>query len=262
VGETAKQGTMAHRSTKAVWQLQQNIGLLKCAQLQLQVDLRRPSNGLRQIVFQSQPIEGCIPLQVSPHPPAAEDTEALVDFYVRGNDLVAKYVQTPQRTIEPTFYWRALDLPTPFAGIELMVSMQTSLLDSDPTLTTVTECDGDAFWLTNPHGKVQENQIKIDAPTESHWDTPSRERGFFLFRLRGCDVSYAEMVLPADFQGGRVKQTPDCTRLAYELFPESLEKGVIRRGRIRSLFLPRQRDAEVAWDVFEDLRADKPPLTT
>ncbi len=83
-----------------------------------------------------------------------------------------------------------------------------------------------------------------------------------MFRLHGCDASYAEMVVPADFQGGRVQQTPECTRLAYELFPESLEKGVIRRGRIRSLFLPRQRDAQAAWDVYEDLCTGTPPLTT
>ena len=253
---------MTQNSTKAVWQLQNDIGLLSCAGLQAQVDLRKPSLGLRQIVFQSQPIAGCSPLQVSPHPPAPEGAEALVDFYVRGCDLVAKYAQTPQRSIERTLYWRLLDLAAPLAGLELQVSLQTSLLDSDPTFMMLSECDGEPFWLTNPHGDFKVHPIQIDSPATSSWQSPPGESGFFLFRLHGCDASYAEMVLPADFQGGRVQQTPACARLTYELFPESLEKGVIRRGRIRSLFLPRQRDAETAWDVFENLCADKPPLTT
>lgn len=257
-----KERTMAQSSIKAVWQLQQSTALLKRADLQAQVDLRKPSLGLRQIVFQSKQIEGCIPLQVSPHPPAPEGIETLIDSYVRGCDLVARYAQSPQRTIEPTLYWRLLDFAKPIVGIELLVSMQTSLLDSDPTFTMLSECDGAAFWLTNPRAEVNVNPIRIDSLTESHWKSPSRQSGFFLFRLHGCDVSYAEMILPADFHGARVEQTPECARLAYELFPESLEKGVIRRGRIRSLFLTREQDAEAAWDVYEDFCADKPPLTT
>jgi hypothetical protein len=253
---------MPQGSAKSVWQLQDHVGLLKCAELDAQVDLLRPSRGLQQIVFQSRPLTHCVPLQLSPHPPAPGGAETLVDGYVRGRDLVAKYAEKPPRTIEPTLYWRSLDLATPLAGIELLASMQTSFLDSDPTLVSLSQCDGDAFWVTRTDDDVTVSPIGNDSATDSDWESPSGERGFFLFRLHGCDVSYAEMILPADYQGARVALTSGCARLTYQLFPESLEKGVIRRGRIRSLFLPRQHDAQAAWAVYEDLCADQPPLTT
>ncbi len=253
---------MIQGSAKSVWQVQDNVGLLQCANLEAQVDLLRPSRGLQQIVFQSQRLDGCIPLQLSLHPPAADGTEALADFYVRGHDLVARYAEKAPRTIEPTLYWRSLDLTTPLAGIELLASMQTSLLDSDPTLVSVSQCDGEAFWLTRTDNDVRVSPLENDSAADSDWVSPAGERGFFLSRLHGCEVSYAEMVLPADFQGAHIARTSGSPRLTYELFPESLEKGVIRRGRIRSLFLPREHDAQAAWDVYENLCADKPPLTT
>jgi hypothetical protein len=39
------------------------------------------------------------------------------------------------------------------------------------------------------------------------------------------------------------------------MFPESLEKGVIRRGRVRGVFLPREQDeqlARAAWRALVD----------
>lgn len=253
---------MTPGSSKSVWELQQNLGLLKCANFEARVDLLWPSRGLRQIVFHSQPLKSCVPLQISPHSPPPAAAEELVDCYTRGSDLVAKYAQTPQRSVAPTLYWRHLNLAAPLAGIELLVSMETSLLDSDPKLRSVSQYEGEALWLTRGDDGVNVSEVECNSANDSVWESPSGESGFFLFRLRDYEASYAEMVLPADFQGARLTQTSAGVQLTYELFPESLEKGVIRRGRIRSLFLPRQNDAESAWQVYEDLCADRPPLTT
>ena len=43
--------------------------------------------------------------------------------------------------------------------------------------------------------------------------------------------------------------------IRWQMFPESLEKGVIRRGRVRGVFLPREQDeqlARAAWRALVD----------
>jgi hypothetical protein len=63
-------------------------------------------------------------------------------------------------------------------------------------------------------------------------------------------------VSPAPESGAR------SLRLVHHLFPESLEKGVIRRGRVRGWFLPREGDADAAAERYRQWLAEPPPLTT
>lgn len=222
------------------------------ARLALSIDLKRPSLGVRDISLGGVPVTGCWPLQISPEPRAATSDEAVIESYIRGRDLVAIYAQTPQRTVQPTYYWRVLE-NRDLAGIELMISMQTSLLDSDPSLTARTVCHGAAHWLTEPGTATM---IKDDT-----WQSPTATKGFFLFRLAD-GTSYAEMVFPADFLGASVVSDDGARHLTYQMFPEDLEKGVIRRGRIRAFFLPTEGDVAAVWDAYTELCAEEPPLTT
>ena len=51
-------------------------------------------------------------------------------------------------------------------------------------------------------------------------------------------------------------------RITSKLFPERLEKGVIRRGRICAWFLPREADLAIAAELFRRFVSQPPPLTT
>jgi hypothetical protein len=96
--------------------------------------------------------------------------------------------------------------------------------------------------------------------------------GVFLFRpvgagVGGVEFSYVEMIFPSDFCCASVRwgdtqgQTAKAV-LHSELFPESLEKGVIRRARLRGLFVPRADDLVTASQLFAEFAASPPPLTT
>ena len=244
---------MTANSTKTLWRLDANAATFNDTHVKLSIDLKRPNSGVGNISLRGVPVTGCHPLQVSPEPPSTTDGETILDSYVRGRDLIATYAQTPQRTVQPTYLWRILAGHDDLAGIELMISMETSLLDSDPSLTALTVCQGEAHWVTEAG--------RATIITDDTWYSPTLTSGFFLFRLAN-GISYAEMVFPADFLGARVDSIDGARHLTYRMFPEDLEKGVIRRGRIRALFLPTQSDIANVWDAYTELCAEEPPLTT
>jgi hypothetical protein len=244
---------MAQDLSNSLWQLDDSIAQLKAERFSTTVDLNRPNLGLNDIVVNGTLLSGCVPLQITPEPPAPKSGESLVDWYVRGHDLVATYAQRPPRTVQPTYYWRSLQASRDVLGVELMVSMQTSLLDSDATFRSLSECRGDAHWLSEAN--------KATPITATDWESPVDSRGFFLFRL-ARETSYVEMVFPSDFLGAEVTTSNGLSQLRYRMFPEELEKGVIRRGRIRALFLPSADDVNLAWEAYAQLCAEQPPLTT
>jgi hypothetical protein len=92
------------------------------------------------------------------------------------------------------------------------------------------------------------------------------------------------MIHPGDFRGTTISATaataaasPRTNELAQSraksddavrritltsiLFPERLEKGVIRRGRLAGIFVPRDGDEEAAAHFYRQWRASPPPLT-
>ena len=243
---------MTNNALKTPWQVTGETAKLQNDLFMAAIDLKRPSLGLQQLRYQKDGVIDCQPLQVSPEPPAPKTGETLVDSYVRGADLIATYAQTPQRSVQPTYYWRSFEPDGPVVGMELMVSMQTSLLDSDPTLSALTECRGAALWICDG---------KEHAIEDTNWESPASSKGFSLFRL-AKGTSYAEMVFPSDFLGARVQNHQGKSQLTYRMFPEFLEKGVIRRGRIRSFFMPTDGDVEWAIGAYKRLREADPPLTT
>ena len=48
----------------------------------------------------------------------------------------------------------------------------------------------------------------------------------------------------------------------WQLFGEFLEKGVIRRARLQSLFLPRENDVQLAAEACQSIERRPLPLTT
>ena len=62
----------------------------------------------------------------------------------------------------------------------------------------------------------------------------------FVFRRADLGLSYAEMVHPSDFVSAYT--APRMSPSTRSFFPERLEKGVIRRGRICGWLLPSEND--------------------
>ncbi len=161
--------------------------------------------------------------------------ETLVDCYQRGVDLIATYAQTPERTVRPQVYWRYLNAGE-VSGVELILSAQTSLLDSQP-LTSVES--------TLPVGDVLaiSSSGELSSPAwTGDWQTGASAPVGVLFRPRDWQVSYLELIHPSDLAAVQLTQQAGLPSVRWQLFPERLEKGVVRRGRVRGLFLPRAQD--------------------
>jgi hypothetical protein len=209
--------------------------------------------------------------------PVPTDADARpVEAYVRGADLVVDYGENADGD-RCELYYRALDVPVPslagevrevrerhfdrvYGGIELWVSVQTRKLDSRPRVRV-----GNRF----PAG----TQV-LRVPD---WPDP----GLQVFRPPGIQVSYVESVYPSDVadlaaaarvvddndndnSGGnspRGNEWVDTVATWTGLNVEWMEKGVIRRCRVRGWWVMRDGDLAAAADLTRAFLADAPPLT-
>lgn len=188
----------------------------------------------------------------------------MLDAYVRGNDLVASYEVADRGDVQPHVYFRASRLQDA-AGLELIVSMQTGLLDSQPESIVTSELNAsEVLVLDSVMDRVPE-PLATGGGTIEYLGSAGRAAYLFVFRLDDS-LSYAEMVHPGDFVSVSLTSTKSADggtrhKLAWRLFPERLEKGVIRRSRMAGWFLPRENDQQVAADVFSAFVHEPLPLT-
>lgn len=244
----------------ACWELHHQQATLRTPELTGDIDLVNPGSGVNHVHYRGQGIPGTF-LGLSALTDGIGREETIADCYVRGRDLVATYVERPDRPLRPQIYWRPVsaepngDQGAP-AGLEMIVSLQTNRLDRRPDLSTCTTVDADEALV--PADRSLAVLVALDT---SRLHSP--EQGLVLLRLPGKAISYAAMVHPSDFRGGEIDVLRGKeVRLSFGLFGEHLEKGVIRRVRLRGLFLPRERDEELALAAFQAFADERLPLTT
>ncbi len=199
---------------------------------QLQLQLRSPQSGIGKLSYggQSYPVR---PFQLTWRSDAAE--YPFEETYTRGNELVVTYELAPNQRVRPQLVWCVTSRSGALA-IDLTISMQTPDLDSDPRIQSHTDFP--------PHTESLPIKCRGEfASQATDADTA------FLFRPKDHELSYAELIFPSDLATGSVSWTGD--RLSYRLLSEPLEKGVIRKVRIRALVLPRSDDKLAAERAFE-----------
>ena len=218
------------------WELKGGFARLALGDLSATLELSRPEAGCQDVQFRGEKLDLSQWLAVSP---ASQSRVIVEDVFTRGGDLVATYAETPEWPIRWQVYWRVLlgeALGPALAGLELIVSAQTSLLDCSPALVAQTRLSGPSSLI-------------------------SRDEGGIISRLSAAELSYLELIHPADHRGTDIQSTGEQVTLRHPLFLKSLEKGVILRARLRGL-LVRASAAETAGDVCARLFRDSPtPLT-
>lgn len=246
-----------------MWRIQQTQAILNAPGLTASVDLRRPDDGITNVRHGEMPASGARLLQIRPRRGAHR--AALLDAYVRGPDLVASYRPASSESLAIQVYWRFIafrDLDA--VGLELIVSVQTDLLDDDPCSTVGSEL---------PCGELRQairsdpvGFASVDLPAELETST-RRQMGIGLFLYRpdatrtappsenlseanlpagahpthtnSRRASALEMVHPADFAAGEFMRRggSGLVQSQFALFEERLEKGVIRRARMAAVLL-------------------------
>src|SRR5262245_40019604 len=167
----------------------------------------------------------------------------IAERYVRGSDFVASASQTGRNRIATQVYWRAgFDHQHSTSSVELVLSAQTDLLDSVPTWTVTSFLRGAARFYASSLDRPQFEDISSEARS---YDLSASTEHLFVFRIVPLGMSYAQMVHPSDFVAANAPYFGNQPfSVEATLFPEHLEKGVIRRGRIRAWFLPIANDLE------------------
>ncbi len=234
----------------AHWKFDSRIASLHCGALAGRVDVSRPQLGVHELRVNNALMDGYLLSAESAHETSVETPQSsegarwpmkVADAYVRGGDLAASYATSPDSHYSPQIYWQLEEKHMPaVCGVSLVVSVQTDLLDSHPGIRVCTRLAADEV-------------IHVDVP----------DAACVLWRLAGDRLSYAEVVLASDYRQPPIVEAIDglyCCR--WDLFAEFLEKGVIRRAQIRSVFLPGQDDRAMAAAYARILRNRPLPLTT
>jgi hypothetical protein len=247
------------------WRLQRRQATLHLGPLQARVDLDHPAAGIGELTLSGRPISGARILGLV-LPPGAENHNRFVEAYLRGNDLIATYAEPAQPALRWQIYWRAVSerFPNALAAVEAIVSVQTGLLDSQPELTLRSDLPTDraTSWRATADDRFESTAIQ--APLAR--DVVAAEDGWACFScdLREAGGAYVEMVHPDDFNASTLTLAGESTgtTLDHALFDQRLEKGVILRSRILSLFLAEQPTASAIAGFRQTFVDEALPLTT
>jgi hypothetical protein len=254
------------------WSFEHPIGELRQAMFSGRVDVSHPEIGLHDLELSGRKLAGrllCVHRHADTVGSPAPDREAkpawplpIADAYVRAGDLVAGYLPSDGWPYAPQIYWRA-DTLEPIDGVigslSLLVSVQTHLLDTCPRIGIGSQlaCT-ETLSVSAGEGKnIRAELLKSDAAIQT-----STGACCIVRRLADVPISYAEIMPASDFRKVAVWRDDGRWHVEWELFADFLEKGVIRRARLQSAFLPRADDVQLAAACCEAIEQRPLPLTT
>jgi hypothetical protein len=249
--------------TASAWQIRNQQAVLTGSQLSGSLAITLPHSGIRGLVWNQTELDvDSLGVEL---PEAASVAPVVQDAYTRASDLVVTFADTSQWQLRSQVYWRLSEfLPATAAGVELIVSLQTSLLDAPADISTLSRVASDEiFYLPNGQHEFRE-LVRSAQPQRLN---SSHALGCFVFRLASANVSYAEFVHPIDYRETLLEAVPDlrvddpATLCRHKLFERRLEKGVILRSRVMGLFLPQDDDLRLARKCYQVFAASEPVLT-
>ena len=257
-----------------MWHSSGELRVWRSGNFSATVDLSQPGLGLQAIQIGDDSVLMLRPLQLTVGrsdkgqsdrggKPASERA-MLREAYVRHNDLVAAFTESTAHQFAPQVYWRMMNSASGgrIASLEVMVSVQTTALETTTAMQVATDIGPGEIVRCEPDqdGRIS-NALVLDTSVPYESSTPA----VVLFRPAGVGWSYAEMVYATDFRNfhlAPLDNEPDWNRVTWALFTEHLEKGVIRRGRMRAVWLPRENDQELLQAEYFDFINGPLPLTT
>ena len=243
-----------------MWQLADSQASFTLGPLSAQVNVAQPDRGIHALKVGSIPCSDTSLLRVRlPHDPRSR--LELGETYVRTSDLVATYQPLPPFTLQPQIYWRLRhDAQRAAYGIELLLSMHTSQLYSEPQTPVSSQVAGVSAVTTWSRDGRQ--QLLSLAPTPLSLRDGDGGVGLLAFEPAIGGHIYVEMIHPTDFGGLTIERTADGACIAaVQVFQEHLEKGVIRRARACGWFLAQPDWQTHAWELYQAFSAEQPPLT-
>lgn len=243
------------------WQLERHRARLESVWLAARVDSTRPDRGL----FDVRPAPGSLDearlLGIVMPSLDPEQAAKPVEFLVRGAELLVAYEASESWPVRVDAVWRGVASSVAdevYLAIELQLSVRTDSLESHPKMAVQSVLAADQVLRA-----VDPDSSRFD-PWTPQSGPSSGSLACTVFRLPQGGFSYAQMVHQGDSRHDELTPAEDTSsvRVRHWLFDQSLEKGVILRARVRGLFLPRDRDLQLAQKCFADFASAEPPLGT
>ena len=242
-----------------LWQLDEHRATCSLGDLSATIDLERPDLGLQPLR-----VDGRL-LAVTPDADQPKWPAQLADAYVRGNDVVATYVGQESWPYAPQIYWTVesnLAGGATLPSLSLVVSIQTDLLDTHPRIFAQSSLVADEVLMVSLVGDDLLVDSHVDSSVAGLQGIDPRERVAILWRLAGRKWSYAEVMPTSDFrQLAVIRVASGAIQSQWELFAEFLEKGVIRRARLQSLWALRENDVQLVAKCCQAIEQRPLPLT-
>ena len=266
--------TQTSQNNADVWRLQGTTAVLQTLQLAAVIDLLQPHAGLSQLVYYDTArgdtargdtaLSGFV-LGITPGASAPMSSDDVGDVFLRGNDLVVSYSETAMRPFSLQVYWRATAGRDGALLLDTILSLQTDLLESFPAVAVETQLSAASAWQISNEGEAA-TKMNVDkgmnADKGQQCRLPADDSDGLLLRSADGGWSYAEMTHPEDRGGGRIERSKrDVYLLRRQLGGGFLEKGVIRRLRVRGVLLPQENDLESAARYLASFATEQPPLT-
>ena len=249
-----------------VWKVERTKATLSTSEIEGSVDLASPESGLTvKNAFGKSLHDGTI--LAFTHVPRVERFNS--DQYVRGGDLVATYQSDNSEKksgnelrLTDQVYWRHFSLEDPCRchGTELVISLQTDRLDLQPRIQIRTQLVAHNASLV----QLKDGQPEIETITNSLDFDPSGVIGI-LVRNQEDKWSYLQSLHFTDEHSCdriQVRVDENHVEISVLLLVDHLEKGVIRRARLRGAFLNTidvKSDALSHW--FAEFAESELPLT-
>ncbi len=132
-----------------MWRLSGTTACWESGRFQARVDVAHPERGIGHVAWDRHALPAASLMQMYLQPDAGSCSIQLEDCYVRGADLMARYVDISQHVMVPEFCWRICDSATESDAvvIESLLSVHTQLLDSNPEVTVQCELSADRYQV-------------------------------------------------------------------------------------------------------------------
>lgn len=179
------------------------------------------------------------------------------EVYVRESDLIVRFRQSESDQFALQLNWRVVELEDDnIVCIELWASIQTDLLDTHPIVIVSCNSPAGGQWEIKNHGELH-------GPNESvpgHSESPSGDLPAALIAESGASVG-VWMIERTDQQDAELMVSSIAGQKEVELFGHFMEKGVIRRARMRFYAVSGELADAKLRELYHEFCASPLPLT-
>ena len=181
------------------------------------------------------------------------DLETVADQWLRGADVVATYEPDDQRRLRSTVMWRSHGSHAGVASWEVVVSAQTSLLETEVAVAVRSDIAADTLLWSPGGDSVHWRSLATGdtLPEGAAAVLARRPRSSCLIAVHPGDARRIDIVRGAGRYG-----------ITCRLFAAPLEKGVLLWSRVLTALGPADGDEAWADRALRAFAASPPPLTT